>query len=70
MQGMLKKTLHFGTLDYLFESVIYYIAHYLGDALIISGINKEQHFVKAFSVYPAYVITDYGKAKHGVICLV
>jgi hypothetical protein len=43
------------------KSVIYYIAHYLVKTLSISGINKRQHFVKAFSACPAYIITDYRK---------
>jgi hypothetical protein len=37
------------------ESVIYYIAYYLSEAFVISGINKEQHFVKAFSACPTYI---------------
>lgn len=46
------------------ESVIYYIAYYLCEALVISGINKEKHFVKAFSACPAYIVTDLVKFKN------
>jgi hypothetical protein len=28
--------------------------------MVISGIHREQHFVKAFSACPAYIIADYG----------
>jgi hypothetical protein len=32
----------------------------MDESLITSGMNKEQHFVKAFEAYPIYIITDYG----------
>ncbi len=58
MQGVLKRTLHFVIFRLHCLELVIYIAHYQDKVSVISDIHREQHFVKAFSACPAYIVTD------------